>query len=91
MIHVEYSFCKIRLPRTGLMLPWQLVAAQEPGPMYLPGSFSAARRKDGIRRTEQRISRLMEEMEEIDESRIRCADESVCLYRLHGWEVNAWR
>ena len=39
MIHVEYSFCKIRLPAMGFTLPWQLVAAHEPGPMYLIGSF----------------------------------------------------
>ncbi len=25
----------MRLPATGFTLPWQLVAAQEPGPMYL--------------------------------------------------------
>src|SRR5580704_4960569 len=37
-IQVEYSFCKMRLPATGLTLPWQLVAAQEPGPMYFTGS-----------------------------------------------------
>jgi hypothetical protein len=37
-IQVEYSFCRIRLPATGLTLPWQLVAAQEPGPIYLTGS-----------------------------------------------------
>src|SRR5271155_4623738 len=38
MIQVEYSFCRIRLPAIGLMLPWQLVAAHEPGPMYFIGS-----------------------------------------------------
>jgi len=37
-IQVEYSFCKMRLPTTGFTLPWQLVAAQEPGPIYLAGS-----------------------------------------------------
>src|SRR5580704_7450522 len=37
-IHVEYSFWRTRLPATGLTLPWQLVAAQEPGPMYFTGS-----------------------------------------------------
>src|SRR5580700_10816646 len=37
-IHVEYSFCRMRLPATGVTLPWQLVAAQEPGPMYFTGS-----------------------------------------------------
>src|SRR5215471_13950136 len=37
-IQVEYSFCRMRLPATGFTLPWQLVAAQEPGPMYLAGS-----------------------------------------------------
>jgi len=44
---VEYSFCRIRLSATGFTLPWQLVAAQEPGPMYLADSFSAAARKSG--------------------------------------------
>src|SRR5580692_10949318 len=38
MIHVEYSFWRMRLPATDLTLPWQLVAAQEPGPMYFTGS-----------------------------------------------------
>jgi hypothetical protein len=28
----------MRLPATGFTLPWQLVAAQEPGPMYLDAS-----------------------------------------------------
>jgi hypothetical protein len=28
----------MRLPATGFTLPWQLVAAQEPGPMYFDGS-----------------------------------------------------
>jgi hypothetical protein len=28
----------MRLPATGLTLPWQLVAAQEPGPRYFCGS-----------------------------------------------------
>jgi hypothetical protein len=28
----------MRLPAMGFTLPWQLVAAQEPGPMYLIGS-----------------------------------------------------
>jgi hypothetical protein len=32
----------MRLSATGFTLPWQLVAAQEPGPMYLGDSFSAA-------------------------------------------------
>lgn len=41
-IHVEYSFCRIRLPATGLTLPWQLVAAHEPGPMYLLVSLFAS-------------------------------------------------
>ena len=28
----------MRLPATGFTLPWQLVAAQDPGPIYFPGS-----------------------------------------------------
>jgi hypothetical protein len=37
----------MRLSATGFTLPWQLVAAQEPGPMYVGESFSAAPRKLG--------------------------------------------
>src|SRR6476660_9508353 len=34
----------MRLPAIGFTLPWQLVAAHDPGPMYFPvPSFSAAR------------------------------------------------
>src|ERR1700688_2486794 len=48
-IHVEYSFCRMRLPATGLTLPWQLVAAQEPGPMYFTGSpFESAFERGGL-------------------------------------------
>jgi hypothetical protein len=38
-IQVVYSVCRIRLSTTGLTLPWQLVAAQEPGPMYFCASL----------------------------------------------------
>ena len=31
----------MRLPATGLTLPWQLVAAQEPGPIYFTGSLES--------------------------------------------------
>src|SRR5271168_2182295 len=43
MIQVEYSFCSTRLFAMGLTLPWQLVAAQDPGPTYLsfPMTFEA--------------------------------------------------
>src|SRR4029077_7679537 len=37
-IQVLYSVCRMRLSETGFTLPWQLVAAQEPGPMYFCGS-----------------------------------------------------
>src|SRR5882762_10777991 len=37
-IQVVYSVCRMRLSATGLTLPWQLVAAQEPGPIYFIGS-----------------------------------------------------
>lgn len=37
---MEYSFCRMRLPAIGATLPWQLVAAQDPGPMYFWGSFA---------------------------------------------------
>src|SRR5213078_4753726 len=52
-IQVEYSFCKIRLPAMGLTLPWQLVAAHDPGPMYLTGSFSCPRVKGSVRSGKQ--------------------------------------
>src|SRR5690242_2786610 len=43
----------MRLPGIGFTLPWQLVAAQDPGPMYLTGSFSCARDKGGVRSSKQ--------------------------------------
>ena len=36
-----YSFWKMRVSARGLTLPWQLVAAQPPGPTYLPVSLGA--------------------------------------------------
>src|SRR5580704_8112335 len=48
----------MRLPAMGFTLPWQLVAAQEPGPMYLIGSgvsadeeAEAEQKKSGMART----------------------------------------
>lgn len=39
----------MRLPATGFTLPWQLVAAQEPGPMYFTGSpFESAGLAAGV-------------------------------------------
>src|SRR5580700_3673212 len=35
-----YSFCRTRLSVRGPMLPWQVVEAQEPGPVYLPTASS---------------------------------------------------
>src|SRR5258707_15884577 len=37
-IQVVYSVCRMRLSATGFTLPWQLVAAQDPGPIYFCGS-----------------------------------------------------
>src|SRR5229473_2250002 len=88
MIHVEYSFCKMRLPVMGFTLPWQLVAAQEPGPMYLLDSFCAARNAGRAIYSAQRTTRSMQEFEV---SRIRSTGESVCLYRLRRAEVNGPR
>src|SRR5882724_11712806 len=85
MIHVEYSFCRIRLLATDFTLPWQLVAAHEPGPMYLLDSFCAESTAGRTRNHAHRITRWMEEL---DARRIRCAGESVCLYRLRRREVN---
>jgi hypothetical protein len=43
-----YSFWKIRVSARGVTLPWQLVAAQPPGPTYFDGSVAvAAGRGDG--------------------------------------------
>src|SRR5256886_10122358 len=88
MIHVEYSFCKIRLPAMGFTLPWQLVAAQEPGPMYLMDSFCAESSAGRVMNDAHKTTRSMQELEA---SRIRCAAESVCLYRLRRAEVNGPR
>src|SRR5450432_2942867 len=38
-----YSFCGTRVTVLGRMLPWQLLAAQPPAPLYLPTTVSAAR------------------------------------------------
>src|SRR5271154_3633205 len=65
MIQVEYSFCKIRLLATGLTLPWQLVAAQEPGPTYLSFPimlrrsfhFAPAARAEGREKRTARVRR----------------------------------
>jgi hypothetical protein len=43
MIQVEYSFCRMRLSATGFTLPWQLVAAHDPGPRYFADSACPAR------------------------------------------------
>jgi hypothetical protein len=40
-IHVLYSFWRTRLSERGWMPPWQLVEAQEPGPVYLPAPSAA--------------------------------------------------
>ena len=38
----------MRLPLTGVRLPWQLVELQEPGPLYWPGTPAAAARPAGF-------------------------------------------
>src|SRR2546425_3211868 len=38
----------MRLPLTGVRLPWQLVELQEPGPLYWPGTPAAAVRPAGF-------------------------------------------
>src|SRR3989442_2855901 len=38
----------MRLPSTGVRLPWQLVELQEPGPLYWPGTPAAAVRPAGF-------------------------------------------
>src|SRR5258708_28263539 len=88
MIHVEYSFCRIRLPTMGFTLPWQLVAAHEPGPRYLMGSFSAASSAGIVINHANKTTRSMQELEA---SRILCAAEAVCLYLLRRAEVNGPR
>src|SRR5882757_9683059 len=88
MIHVEYSFCKMRLPAMGFTLPWQLVAAQEPGPMYLLGSFCA---ESNAGRATNNAQRITGSPQELEVSRIRSIGETVCLYRLRRAEVNGPR
>jgi hypothetical protein len=53
---VEYSFWRIRLPATGLTLPWQLVAEQEPGPMYLTGSLESVEGEAAAEETRSRAA-----------------------------------
>src|SRR5215467_943835 len=49
----------MRLPTMDFTLPWQLVAAHDPGPIYLTGSLSCARSKKGVNRDRQtRQSRM---------------------------------
>lgn len=55
-IHVEYSFCKMRLPAIGLTLPWQLVAAQEPGPMYFTGSLVSVAGEPTVAKAQKRTA-----------------------------------
>src|SRR5208282_4935181 len=43
-IHVLYSFWRTSFSVRGKMLPWQLVEAQEPGPVYLPAPSGAVAR-----------------------------------------------
>jgi NADH:ubiquinone oxidoreductase subunit E len=88
MIHVEYSFCRMRLPATGFTLPWQLVDAQDPGPMYLLESFCAKSTAGIVSNDTQTIMRWMEVLEAW---LIQRAGESVCLYRLRRREVNGPR
>src|SRR2546427_4628551 len=38
----------MRLPSTGVRLPWQLVELHEPGPLYWPGTPAAAVRPAGF-------------------------------------------
>src|SRR5258705_4721955 len=78
----------MRLPATGFTLPWQLVAAQEPGPMYLLGSFCAESAAGIVSNDAHRIMRWLEAY---DAWRIQSAGESVCLYRLRRKEVNGPR
>ena len=75
----------------GFTLPWQLVAAQEPGPMYLIGSgvsteeeAEAEQKKSGMARTSasQRIVNLEWVLIEVK------AKSSLRLYRSQGAEVN---
>src|SRR5215467_6708957 len=61
----------------GFTLPWQLVAAHDPGPMYLTGSFSCVRSKDGVRRDKQA---KMENRKNFLLSRIRCAGRNCFAY-----------
>src|SRR3974390_3313725 len=90
-IHVEYSFCRIRLPATGLTLPWQLVAAHEPGPMYLIGSgVSVAADVCGrVAKINTARSKAEEAKEELYRFVMRQdAESSDCLYRPIARQVN---
>jgi hypothetical protein len=48
----------MRLPATGFTLPWQLVAAHEPGPMYLTGSGVSAEEEAEVEQKEMATARI---------------------------------
>jgi len=52
----------IRLPAIGFTLPWQLVAAHEPGPMYLLGCVCAERKTGSAMNETQKTTRCMQEL-----------------------------
>ena len=66
----------------GLTLPWQLVAAQEPGPIYFIGSEAAdlLSARDGAQNEKNRAKETTVRTGRLRRLGIRRAGESLCIY-----------
>src|SRR5216684_3700155 len=92
-IQVVYSVCRMRLSATGFTLPWQLVAAHDPGPIYFCGSLPtfavcADVLKANARNAAQTVSAGRPE-DGVKKCMVEVRKESLRLYRSMAQEVNA--
>src|SRR5580704_7067020 len=75
----------MRLPATGLTLPWQLVAAQAPGPMYLMGSLESLFAEAGTVETKKHAPRKSARRERwLRQSNMKCGREVLFAYSVRG-------
>lgn len=72
----------MRLPAMGLTLPWQLVAAQEPGPIYFLGSAveDLLSARDEAQNEKKRAQETTVRTGRLSRMSIRRAGESLCIY-----------
>jgi hypothetical protein len=89
-IQVAYSFCWIRVRFLGITLPWQALAAQPPGPTYLPltggGEEISAELVDrpGIAQTANKVSDTSQHtLQRI--VIVRSTRHQVALLQISGW------